>query len=139
MARRLVVEADAGSRGDPRGAAYGAVLRDAQTGEVLNVEARPLGIATDGVAECSGLIAGLEMARAVDPDAAVEVRMDSRVVVDQLTGNGRVVRPEQAPLAQRARELYPSARITWTWVPREQNAAAALVDAALDGHPRTRR
>ncbi|MGC3995993.1 MAG: hypothetical protein QM779_18075 [Propionicimonas sp.] len=55
--RRLVVEADAGSRGDPGPAAYAAVLRDAETGEVLNDEALPLEVASDEVAEYAALVA----------------------------------------------------------------------------------
>jgi len=62
--RRLVVEADGGSRGNPGPAAYGAVVRDAGTGEVLGNEGLEIGVATNNVAEYSGLIAGLEMARA---------------------------------------------------------------------------
>jgi probable phosphoglycerate mutase len=137
--RRLVVEADGGSRGNPGPAAYGAVVRDPQTGEVLNSEGLALGITTNNVAEYSGLIAGLEMARALDPTAAVDVRMDSRLVIEQMAGRWKVKHPGMVSLAARAQELRP-AEITWTWVPRAQNKAAdTLVNAALDGNPRTRR
>lgn len=137
--RRLVVEADGGSRGNPGPAAYGALVRDAATGEVLDEEALPLGVATNNVAEYSGLIAGLEMARALDPSAAVEVRMDSRLVVEQMAGRWKVRHPALGPLALRAQSLRPP-EVTWTWVPRAGNKAAdALVNAALDGAPRTRR
>ena len=137
--RRLVVEADGGSRGNPGPAAYGALVRDPGTGEVLDAEGRTLGVATNNVAEYSGLVAGLELARAVDPAAAVDVRMDSRLVIEQMAGHWKVKHPVLVPLAVRARELSP-ADVTWTWVPREQNTAAdALVNDALDGNPRTRR
>ena len=69
--RRLIVEADGGSRGNPGPAAYGALVRDAVTGETLMAEGLTIGRATNNVAEYSGLIAGLEMAREVDPDAPV--------------------------------------------------------------------
>ena len=68
MARRLIVEADGGSRGNPGPAAFGAVVRDADSFEVLASEGLPIGRATNNVAEYSGLIAGLEMARELDPD-----------------------------------------------------------------------
>ncbi len=137
--RRLVVEADGGSRGNPGPAAYGAVVRDPQTGAVLDSEGRTLGVTTNNVAEYSGLIAGLEMARALDPTAAVDVRMDSRLVIEQMAGRWKVKHPGMRPLAQQAQSLRPP-EVTWTWVPRAENKAAdALVNAALDGDPRTRR
>lgn len=137
--RRLIVEADGGSRGNPGPAAYGALVRDAETGEVLNSEGLTLGINTNNVAEYSGLIAGLEMARAIDADAAVDVRMDSRLVIEQQAGRWKVKHPAMRPLAAKARALHPS-QVSWTWVPRERNKAAdALVNAALDGKPRARR
>lgn len=136
--RTLVVEADGGSRGNPGPAAFGALVRDADTGEVLNSEGLTLGVATNNVAEYSGLISGLEMARALDPDAAVDVRMDSRLVIEQMAGRWKVKHPAMKPLAAKAQLLKPTV-VTWTWVPRELNLAAdALVNAALDGHPRPR-
>jgi Ribonuclease HI len=138
-ARRLIVEADGGSRGNPGPAAYGALVRDAGTGEVLDSEGLTLGITTNNVAEYSGLIAGLEMARGIDAGAEVDVRMDSRLVIEQQAGRWKVKHPAMRPLAAKARTLHPS-RVSWTWVPREQNKAAdALVNAALDGKPKTRR
>jgi len=137
--RRLVVEADGGSRGNPGRAAYGAVVKDAVTGEVLNREGLAIGVASNNVAEYSGLIAGLEMARAIDPGAAVEVRMDSKLVIEQMAGRWKVKHPDMKPLAQQAQRLRPPS-VTWTWVPRESNKAAdRLVNLALDGEPQTRR
>lgn len=133
--RRLVVEADGGSRGNPGPAAYGALVRDATTGEVVNAEGLSIGEATNNVAEYSGLIAGLEMARAVDPAAEVDVRMDSKLVVEQMAGRWKIKHPAMIPLARKASILRPL-KVTWTWVPREQNKAAdALVNTALDGEP----
>ena len=136
--RRLVVEADGGSRGNPGAAAYGALVRDAG-GTVLDSEGRTLKVTTNNVAEYSGLIAGLEMARAIDASASVEVRMDSKLVIEQMAGRWKIKNAELKPLALRAASLRP-AEVTWTWVPRELNKAAdALVNAALDGRPSTRR
>ena len=133
--RRLVVEADGGSRGNPGPAAYGALVRDAVTHEVLGNEGLGIGVATNNVAEYSGLIAGLEMVRAIDPDAEVEVRMDSKLVVEQMAGRWKVKHPAMISLARRANALRP-ARVTWTWVPRAENKNAdALVNRALDGDP----
>jgi ribonuclease HI len=136
--RRLIIEADGGSRGNPGPAAYGAVVRDAETGAVLAEEGRTIGHTTNNVAEYSGLIAGLEMARAIDPQAAVEVRMDSKLVIEQMAGRSFE--------ASSANGFMPGclifqrpAEVRWTWVPRAENKAAdALVNAALDGAPVTR-
>jgi probable phosphoglycerate mutase len=136
--RRLIIEADGGSRGNPGPAAYGAVVRDAETGAVLAEEGRTIGHTTNNVAEYSGLIAGLEMARAIDPHAAVDVRMDSKLVIEQMAGRWKIKHPGMKPLALEASKLRP-AEVRWTWVPRAENKAAdALVNAALDGAPVTR-
>ena len=71
----VIVEADGGSRGNPGPAAYGALVRDPATGEVIAQDGKTLGIATNNVAEYSGLIAGLELAAEYAPNASIEVRM----------------------------------------------------------------
>src|ERR1700754_3223443 len=80
--RRVIIEADGGSRGNPGPAAYGALLKDADTGEVLAEDGSTLGEASNNVAEYSGLIAGLRLAQEFAPDAEIEVRMDSKLVVE---------------------------------------------------------
>jgi probable phosphoglycerate mutase len=133
--RRLIVEADGGSRGNPGPAAYGAVVRDAQTMQVLAAEGLAIGRATNNVAEYRGLIAGLEMARELDSAAVLEVRMDSRLVIEQMAGRWKVKHADMKTLALEAARLRP-AIVTWTWVPRELNKAAdTLVNRALDGDP----
>lgn len=130
---RVLIEADGGSRGNPGPAAYGAVLKDAATGEVLAEDGTPIGIATNNVAEYSGLIAGLRLAAEVAPGAAIEVRMDSKLVVEQMSGRWQVKHPAMKPLAAEAKELAP-AGTTYRWVPREQNKHAdRLANEALDG------
>ncbi|MDR1767295.1 MAG: reverse transcriptase-like protein [Propionibacteriaceae bacterium] len=135
---KLLVRADGGSRGNPGPAAYGALVYDAATGELLDCEGMTLGEASNNVAEYNGLIAGLEMARRINPAAEVEVRMDSKLVVEQMAGRWKVKHPAMKPLASRAQALRP-AKISWRWVPRSENKAAdALVNLALDGEPRRR-
>ena len=131
--RRLVVETDGGSRGNPGPAAYGAVVCDAATGQVLARVAEQIGVASNNVAEYRGVIAGLSAAREIDPDAQVEVRMDSKLVVEQLSGRWQVKHPDMRTLARQALALWPPGRVTYTWVPRAQNKAAdRLVNEALD-------
>jgi len=131
--RAVLIEADGGSRGNPGPAAYGAVLKDAATGEVLAEDGTTIGVATNNVAEYSGLIAGLELARQLTPDADVEVRMDSKLVVEQMSGRWKIKHPDMRPLAMEANRLAPFGT-TYTWVPRERNKHAdRLANEALDG------
>ncbi|MCM0619433.1 bifunctional RNase H/acid phosphatase [Nocardioides bruguierae] len=129
----VVVEADGGSRGNPGPAAYGALVRDAASGEVLAEDGTTIGRATHNVAEYSGLVAGLRLAAEVAPGAAIEVRMDSKLVVEQMKGAWKVKHPAMRPLHAEASALAP-AGTTYTWVPRAENAHAdRLANEALDG------
>ncbi|KUP97036.1 bifunctional RNase H/acid phosphatase [Thermobifida cellulosilytica] len=141
MGRRLVVEADGGSRGNPGPAGYGALVRDAGTGELLAEVAEPIGEATNNVAEYRGLIAGLEAVADIDPAASVEVRMDSKLVVEQMSGRWKIKHPALQPLALRAREVAASlGAVSYRWVPRSQNAHAdRLANEAMDGAARRQR
>ncbi len=131
--RRVIIEADGGSRGNPGPAAYGALLKDADTGEVLAEDGTTIGEATNNVAEYSGLIAGLKLAQEFAPDAEIEVRMDSKLVVEQMSGRWKIKHPGMRPLATEANALAPFGT-TYTWVPREQNKHAdRLANEALDG------
>lgn len=131
--RRLVVEADGGSRGNPGPAGWGALVRDAASGAVLAERAGYLGEATNNVAEYSGLVAGLRAAREVDPGAAVLVRMDSRLVVEQMAGRWQIKHPALRDLAREAASVLPADQVTYEWVPRAQNSAAdRLANEAMD-------
>ncbi len=132
-ARVLIIEADGGSRGNPGHAGYGSVVIDGATGTVLAERAGYVGIATNNVAEYRGLIAGLEAARAIDPDAQLQVRLDSKLVVEQMSGRWQIKHPDMKPLALRAREIATGAEVVYTWIPRESNKKAdALANEAMD-------
>ncbi|ABS04798.1 putative phosphoglycerate mutase [Kineococcus radiotolerans] len=133
MGRRLRVEADGGSRGNPGPAGYGAVVKDAATGEVLAEVAESIGRATNNVAEYRGLVAGLRAAQAVDPEASVEVRMDSKLVVEQMSGRWQVKHADMRALAQEARSLVRPGLVDFGWIPRAQNSHAdRLANEAMD-------
>ncbi|MCW2747750.1 MAG: bifunctional RNase H/acid phosphatase [Nocardioidaceae bacterium] len=130
---RVIVECDGGSRGNPGPAAYGSILRNADTGEVIAQKSEFLGIVSNNVAEYRGLIAGLELVAEQAPGAQVEVRMDSKLVIEQMAGRWKIKHPDMKQLAIQAQRLAPP-DVTWTWVPRETNKTAdALVNAVLDG------
>jgi probable phosphoglycerate mutase len=133
MSRRLIIEADGGSRGNPGPAGYGAVVRDALTGDVLAERAAALGVATNNVAEYGGLIAGLRAALELDP-AEVEVRMDSKLVVEQMSGRWQVKHPSMKPLAREAAALIAQLpQVRFSWIPREKNKHAdRLANEAMD-------
>jgi len=131
---KVTIFADGGSRGNPGPAASGAVLTDEQ-GDVLREVGTFLGVTTNNVAEWTGLITGLEAA--LDLGATdVTVRLDSELVVKQLSGQYRVKHPGLVPLHAKAKTLLRRfERTDVGHVPRKQNAAAdALVNQTLDAH-----
>ncbi len=140
----LVVEADGGSRGNPGVAGYGALVRDAR-GRVLVERAAPLGRASNNVAEYTGLIVGLEAAAEVDPAADVLARMDSKLVVEQMSGRWKIKHEDMRRLADEARVLVAARRaaggsVRFEWIPRALNGAAdALSNEGMDGHTVDRR
>jgi broad specificity phosphatase PhoE/ribonuclease HI len=134
VAGKLVVEADGGSRGNPGPAGYGAVVRDADSGTVLAERFESLGTTTNNVAEYSGLIAGLETAADLAPGADVHVKMDSKLVVEQMSGRWQIKHPALQPLASRASAAARRlGRVTYEWVPRARNTHAdRLANQAMD-------
>ncbi|MEU6100903.1 bifunctional RNase H/acid phosphatase [Streptomyces flaveolus] len=135
--REFVVEADGGSRGNPGPAGYGAVVSDAVTGETLAEAAEYLGVATNNVAEYRGLLAGLRAAHELDPTASVHVRMDSKLVVEQMSGRWKIKHPAMKPLAAEAARVFPPDRVTYEWIPRASNKHAdRLANEAMDAGAR---
>jgi probable phosphoglycerate mutase len=135
---KLVIEADGGSRGNPGPAGYGAVVCDAASDEVLVECSEGIGFATNNVAEYRGLIAGLraavELAGPAAPATEVEVRMDSKLVVEQMSGRWKIKHPAMRPLAAEASELVDQlGSVRFGWVPRERNKRAdRLANLAMD-------
>jgi len=134
VTRKLVIEADGGSRGNPGPAGYGALVTDGQTGEVLAELQDSLGVTTNNVAEYSGLIAGLRAAGELAPGADVQVRMDSKLVVEQMSGRWQIKDANLRTLAKAAREASAQlGRISYTWIPRAKNTRAdRLANQAMD-------
>jgi probable phosphoglycerate mutase len=131
--REFIVEADGGSRGNPGPAGYGAVVCDAATGQTLAEAAEYIGVATNNVAEYRGLLAGLRAAYALDPSASVHVRMDSKLVVEQMSGRWKIKHPDMKPLATQARSVFPPDQVTYEWIPRDRNKHAdRLANEAMD-------
>ncbi len=127
--------ADGAARGNPGPAAAGYVLDDAE-GTPVASGGIALGKATNNVAEYKALLAGLSRALELGV-VAIDVRMDSELVVRQMSGIYRVKHEGLKPLFAEAQVLSRGfARFTIRHVPREQNARAdAEANRALDGGP----
>ncbi|MEN4478489.1 bifunctional RNase H/acid phosphatase [Mycolicibacterium cosmeticum] len=134
---KVVVEADGGSRGNPGPAGYGAVLFSADRSTMLAERKQSIGLATNNVAEYRGLIAGLEAAAEVGA-TEVAVFMDSKLVVEQMSGRWRVKHPDLLELHREATQAARHfASVSYEWIPRERNSHAdrlanEAMDAALD-------
>ena len=123
---------DGGARGNPGPAAYGYVL-EAEDGTVLDSRGEAIGVATNNVAEYSGLVAGLTKAVQLGV-GELEVVSDSELMVRQMTGAYRVKNEGLKPLFLKASELARGiGKVSYRAVRREHNKLAdQLVNEALD-------
>ena len=123
---------DGGARGNPGPAAYGYVL-ETEDGTVLDARGDTIGVATNNVAEYSGLIAGLESALERDV-TELEVVSDSELLVKQMRGEYKVKNEALRELVADADALARRlSKVTYTAVRREHNELAdTLVNEALD-------
>jgi probable phosphoglycerate mutase len=114
-------------------------VRDALSGEVIAERAESVGIASNNVAEYSGLVAGLKAPFQIDPCAEVTVRLDSKLLVEQMTGRWKVKSPDLRRLALQARDVAAElsaakGSVAYIWVPRaESSADDGLANSAMDG------
>ena len=132
MARHFKLTADGGSRGNPGPAGYGAVVTE--SGKIVAELFDVIGVATNNVAEYSGLLAGLIHIHSLDAEATVEVAMDSKLVVEQMSGRWQIKHADMRDLAKQCREAHTPALVTYSWIPRDDNSHAdRLANKALDG------
>ena len=133
MVATFIVQADGGSRGNPGPAAYGTVISNPANGQTVAELAEFFDHATNNFAEYRGAIAGLEYIHGVDAAARVEVRLDSKLVVEQMSGRWKIKNDDIRKLALRARDAHDPTLVEYVWVPRADNARAdALVNEMLD-------
>ena len=132
MVRHFVVTADGGARSNPVGpAAYGAVLYE--NNEVVKELGASIGIASNNVAEYQGLIAGLKAVNEIDPTATILVKMDSKLVVEQMSGRWKVKHPNMQKLVKQAFASHDPTLVTYQWIPREENSHAdSILNDVLD-------
>ena len=132
MARHFKLTADGGSRGNPGPAGYGAVVTE--NGKIVAELFDVIGVATNNVAEYNGLLAGLAHIHQLDKEATVEVAMDSKLVVEQMSGRWQIKHADMRDLAKQCRDAHTPSLVTYSWIPRDDNSHAdRLANKALDG------
>ena len=136
--QKIIIYTDGGSRGNPGEAAIGFVIAD-EKGNAIKKHGERLGVKTNNEAEYAAVIAALKKAKALfgkekTKTLSVEVRMDSELVVRQLTGKYKIQEERLFPLFITMWNLQQDfASISFTHIPREQNKEAdRLVNEALD-------
>jgi ribonuclease HI len=122
---------DGGSRGNPGPAGYGVRIEQ-DDGRVVELK-EAIGIATNNVAEYSGLIAALAWA-VQNGVSKMHIRADSDLLVKQMRGEYRVKSPGLQPLFERARALSRQiGDVRFEHVRREFNKDAdRLANEAMD-------
>ncbi len=140
MADRLLIRTDGASRSNPGPASAGAVLIDASLPNAtavdappLSVVSRPLGVQTNNVAEYTALTLALKEAQRLGA-RQIDLRLDSKLIVEQLHGRWRVKDAKMRVHWAEAKELLAGfERWNATHEPRATNKAAdALANLALD-------
>ncbi|MBM3451066.1 MAG: ribonuclease HI family protein [Armatimonadetes bacterium] len=131
--KRAVLRTDGASRGNPGPAAIGIVIAD-DAGRTLRELGETIGVATNNVAEYQALLRGLREASDLGI-SALEIRLDSELLVHQIRGTYRVRNGALIPLhAEVTRRLRDFPRVEIKAVPRAENRRAdALANRALDG------
>ena len=131
--RRILIHTDGAARGNPGPAGLGAILRDADTGEVLAELARFLGVRTNNYAEWTAVEDALREALALGA-SQVDLRMDSELVARQISGRYRVKHSDLKPIHARVMAMLGQlSGYTVGHVPRELNKDAdRLSNVAVD-------
>lgn len=130
----VIIYSDGGSRGNPGPSSAGFVIMD-DSGTVLHEGGEYLGITTNNLAEYHGLLLGLERAHELGY-TAVECRVDSMLVVNQMKGVYKIKNRELWPVHERIRILMGKfQKVHFTHVRRNYNQLAdAVVNKILDQH-----
>ncbi len=129
---KLITYTDGGSRSNPGPAASGIVIKD-ETGKILASYGEYLGTATNNIAEYSAIVSALKKARELGA-SEVECKADSKLVIEQLSGNWKVKEPGLQKLWLEAWNLLQSFKeYKLVHILREKNQEAdAEVNKILD-------
>lgn len=137
---KLLLNVDGGSRGNPGPSAYAFVATI--NGTPTYNHSAYLGIATNNVAEYTGLIEALKYCTS-QSQTHIEIQMDSQLVVNQINGTYKVKQPHLIILHQKATSLINEIKshnksIVLTHTYRNNNHTAdRLLNETLDLHAKT--
>lgn len=130
---KLCIYTDGGARNNPGPAGIGVFITDA-AGKAIERRHKYLGIATNNQAEYQGALHGIR--RGIELGATeIELRMDSMLVVEQLSGNYKIKNPELKEIHREIGAMIASwgGKITFIHIRREQNKEAdRLSNVAMD-------
>jgi len=127
----LKVYTDGWSRGNPWEAGLWVYITDSEW-KALEKRYKYLGVTTNNVAEYTGALYGIKRARELGA-TQVELYMDSKLVIEQLSGNWKIKNEYLKQLANDIKYHAKGLEITYHWIPREQNSVAdALSNKAMD-------
>jgi ribonuclease HI len=127
---KLIAYCD-GSGNSPRGSSCAAVVCDAESGEMLAEKAKQIWICSNNIAEYMGVLLALQLAKELHADE-VEVRSDSQVVVNQVTGEWEPKDKKFLPLRKKIWDLASSfTSVSLRWIPREKNERADFLCGQL--------
>lgn len=131
---KLIIFTDGASRGNPGHSSYGFTISN-EGGKLLHKEGEYLGINTNNFAEYSAVLAALNYVNGnIKKTPEIDFYMDSKLVVEQLSGRFKVKSPTLRKLINKIKEIEEIlGNITYTHIPRERNTAAdSLANFALD-------
>ncbi len=114
---------DGCSKNNPGEAGAGAYIVDYTENKVIWKGYKYLGIMTNNEAEYQSVILLLTMAKQFNI-SSIEVRGDSSLVVNQMNGIWKVKEPRMKALKAEAQSLMTDMKVTFKWVPREENSNA---------------
>lgn len=130
---KLIVYTDGGSRGNPGPSGCGVFISSLD-GKIVERRYRYLGIATNNIAEYTWGLLGIQ--RAIELDATeIELRADSKLMIEQLSGNYKVKNVELKKIYLQIHEALSNwwGEIVFTHVYREDNTEAdRLSNVAMD-------
>lgn len=136
--KRYFVNIDGASRGNPGPAAAAMILQD-ESGQVLLIKSKLLGVTTNNVAEWLALEGAVKaLAHLAQKDGPIEaiVRSDSELVVKQFNGHFKIRDPELKVIAAQVKKILaacPALKVRVTHIPREKNRLAdQAANAALN-------
>ena len=130
---KLIAYTDGACRGNPGESAIGVIVFDAEDLQkpVLQLS-ESIGVMTNNQAEYISLIKLLENTANMQY-SSMTIKMDSKLVVEQMNGRYKVKNKNLLPLFTKAVKLFNAKKIQLVHIPRELNTQAdALANAALD-------